>query len=131
MSDAARGPGSQEIDRLEAKVAAQQSGASDERQAIVRYLTETLAGNHPHLADAYGHAAHNIGGEAHAPFRALGAGVERLEAARTDALDERIIRAMARWENVDVASMREKLARLEAEVARLRPLAAPVWPEPE
>ena len=57
--------------------------------------------------------------------------IETLEAARTDARGERIMRAMARWENVDVASMREKLARLEAEVARLRPLAAPVWPEPE
>ena len=36
---------------------------------------------------------------------------------------------MARSENVDVAGMREEIARLEAEVARLRPLAAPVWPE--
>ena len=56
--------------------------------------------------------------------------IETLEAARTDARGERIMRAMARWENVDVASVREKLARLEAEVARLLPLAAPVWPEP-
>ena len=31
----------------------------------------------------------------------------------------------------DVALVRQEIARLEAEVARLRPLAAPVWPEPE
>ena len=37
----------------------------DERRLVLSYLRETLAKNHPHLSDAYEHAAKNLEAKAH------------------------------------------------------------------
>ena len=46
-----------QCDRLAAAVT---EALEEERKAIVTYLRATLAANHPHLSDAYEHAAKNI-----------------------------------------------------------------------